>query len=232
MEVIKEKDEFGLRIFLNEDEKYLAFTFGGNGDLYWAIHNESEEINEEYNYDFFEITKENYGVYRLFEKLFLDVENINIFDIEDIPFYLETDEERANYVKERRKWLEEEKAKIRLYNWSHYNELFDGNKKTITWYSDETAHEVSNYLKIIKEKDKFRVEFFIQPHIRGYERDFNDIGYISVRFCNSGSSYEPFNTIFMKMYNDLPQVDDINDFGHQVHMEEYLYNQKLARTIK
>jgi hypothetical protein len=28
------------------------------------------------------------------------------------------------------------------------------------------------------------------------------------------------------MYNDMHEVDDVLDNGHQIHLEEYLYEQK------
>lgn len=108
MNVTKEKSEFGINVFLEEGKKCLAFAFGGNGDLYWSIHNRGEEIEEDYNYDFFLITRENYGIYNLFEKLFLDIENINIFE-DDIPFYIDTEEEMREYLKERKERMEEDK---------------------------------------------------------------------------------------------------------------------------
>ena len=222
MQVIKHENEFGLIISFQELDKQFAVSFGGNGDLYWTIH--SKNTNDDNN---FIITKENYEVYRLFEELFDDIENIRIFDEEYIPFYLETEEEKQDYINE----LEYKKNKYRLYNYSNYNELFDKENNTITWYSDETNHEVANILKIKKEKESFRLEFSIQPHKEEYDRDFNSQNYIPIRFRNSGSSYNPFNVIFMRMYEKMKQIDDINDYGHQIHMEEYLYSQSKIKKL-
>lgn len=231
MKVIKEKSEFGLNIFLKEGKKYITFTFGGNLDLYWSIHSETDDLSEDYSYDFFTITKENYGIYRLFEELFYNIENINLFDIdESIPFYLNEDE-KEEYLKSRRRNIEEEKNFYRLYNQANYNELFDGDSKTITWYSDETAHEVANILKIKKEENAFKIEFYTQPYMREYDEDFHSYGNISIRFRNSGSSYEPFNTLFMRMYNDMQEVDDVSAVGHQMHIEEYLFLEDKARCL-
>lgn len=230
MKVTKEKSEFGINIFLEEGKKCLAFTFGGNGDLYWSIHNRSEGLDKDYSHDSFIIIRENYGIYNLFEKLFLDIENINIFE-DDIPFYIDTEAEIREYLKERKERLEEDKKGYRLHNWSNYNTLFDADSKTITWYSDETSSKVSNFLKIKKEGDLFKVEFYIQPYIRGYDEDFYSSGYIPIRFRNSGSSYEPFNLVFMRMYNSMQEVDDVNDIGHQIHIEEYLYHKEKVKKI-
>ena len=156
MKVIKHENEFGLTISFKELDKQFDVSFSGNGDLYWTIC--SENVNDDNN---FIITKENYEVYRLFDK-----EN-----------------------------------------------------NTITWYSDETNHEVANILKIRKENESFELEFYIQPYIEGYDRDFNSLYHI------------PINIVFMRMYEKMKQVYDINDYGHQIHIEEYLYNQNKIKKL-
>ena len=213
MKVIRHENEFGLIISFQELDKQFEVSFGGNCDLYWTIRSKKES-----NYHDFIITKENYNVYRLFEELFDDIENIKIFDEEYIPCYISTEEE-----------LEYEKNKYRLFNHSNYNELFNNN--TITWYSDETNHEVANILKIKREDETFKLEFYIQPYIEEYDRDFNSLNYIPIRFRNSGSLYDPFNIVFMRMYQKMKQIDDVNDYGHQIHVEEYLFNQNKVKKI-
>ena len=226
MRIIKEKSDQGTNIILDETDKYLNIGIAGNWDLYWSFHSNNKENVEKT----FIITKENYELYKLFENLFYDIENINIYD-DYIPFYLETKEEIDEYLEEKRIKIEEEKKRYRLYNCSNYNELFDNKSRTITWYSDETAHEVANILKIQQEKDTFLVKFDIQPYIEGYDEDFHTSSYIPIRFRNSGSSYAPFNSLFMKMFNMMKEIDDTNDYGHQMHIEEYLY-MKQKKLIK
>ena len=206
MKVIKENGEFGPSIFLQENKKNLAITFGGNGDLFWTIYNKGDIENKENNDDYFIITKENYAIYNLLEQLFYDIENVNIFD-------------------EKR---DERKLSYRILNRAK-SKLYDEEKKTITWYSDETAHEVSNILKKKKEENTFRIEFYTQPYIAGYEEDFHSAGYIPIRFNNSGSAYTPFNITFMDMYNKMSEIDDVMDIGHQIHVEEYLYQKEYVK---
>ena len=69
-----------------------------------------------------------------------------------------------------------------------------------------------------------------KDNIEGYDRDFASLYYIPIRFRNSGSRYDPFNIIFMRMYERLKKIDDVNDYGHQIHMEEYLYEKEKAKT--
>lgn len=227
MKVIKQENEFGLIISFKELDKQFDVSFSGNGDLYWTIC--SENVNDDNN---FIITKENYEVYRLFEELFDDIENIKIDDDEEyITFYLKTEEEKQEYIKNQKDEIEYEKNKYRLFNLSNYNELFDKENNTITWYSDETSHEVANILKIKKENESFELKFYIQPYIEGYDRDFNSLYHIPIRFRNSGSSYDPFNIVFMRMYEKMKRVDNVNDYGHQIHIEEYLYNQNKIKKL-
>lgn len=227
MKVIKNENEFGLIISFQELDKQLDVSFSGNGDLYWTIC--SKNVNDDNN---FIITKENYEVYRLFEELFDDIENIKIDDDEEyITFYLKTEEEKQEYIKNQKDEIEYEKNKYRLFNLSNYNELFDKENNTITWYSDETSHEVANILKIKKENESFELKFYIQQYIEGYDRDFNSLYHIPIRFRNSGSSYDPFNIVFMRIYEKMKRVDNINDYGHQIHIEEYLYNQNKIKKL-
>ena len=214
-------------VYLIEENKTLLITFAGNGDLYWVIQNKACGENVKYSFDYFDISKDNYEVYSLFEQLFSDIKNINICENKEFPLYVETDEEKKEYLEN----LELEKEMYRKSNMSHYNDLYDG-VDTITWHSDETAYEVSNIVKIKKMDNIFRVEFSSQPNIDGYDEELNQPGYMSIRFCNSGSRYAPFNILFMRMFNKLQEVDDVNDYGHQIHIEEYLYNNDKQKNIQ
>ena len=205
MKIIKQRDEY-LNICFEENDKKLEILFGGNGDLYWIIRSKVEANNHS-----FIITKENYEVYELFNKLFFDIENINIFDKDytnaDKDYYRET-------------------------NHHNYNELYSKDSNEITWYSDETNYEVANILKIKKVTDSFVINFYTQENKNEYDKDFNSPHHIVIRFRNSGSRYKPFNVIFMRMYNDMNNITDINDEGHQMHIEEYLYNNNYNRKLK
>lgn len=207
--------KFGI-VELSKDDKKLSFIYGGNLDLYWAINSRNDDMS-------FEITKENYKVYSLFEQLYDDIENINFH--ETMPFYVNSLEEFTRYNKD----IEEDKKRYREYNFSHYKELFNKNKNQIVWYSDETNPKVANYFILRKLEDKFIVEFHTQEYVDGYDRECNHEGSISVRISNSGSHYDPFNIMFMTMFNQFKNVDDVEDEFHQYHIEEYMYeSQKLS----
>lgn len=187
MEIKICNSEFGKVIILDEKEQKMIISFGGNDDLYWTFSSSKEpEMIEKCE---IKITKENYMLYSLFQKLLDDIKNINIFD-GDVELDTET------------------KEKYILYNYSNYQELYSSDDNTVTWYSDETNHEVANYLTITEERDSFIVRFFRQPYIEGFLEDFGYEACIPVRFRNSGSRYYPFNVIFMKMYNNMQCLDN------------------------
>ena len=214
---------------LQEDEMNLGFYFAGNGDLYWKLTSDKNV----YENNTFIITKENYDLYSLFEQLFTDLKEINIFEEDDlIPFYIDDDEERKKYLREKAIDNELKKERFRLHNLSNYNDLYNDEKKTITWYSDETNNKVANYLVVKKEDECFKVEFNIQDYKEGYDKDFNSEHSIPIRFRNSGSFYKPFNILFMRMFKIMCKLDDINDIGHQIKIEEYQYNQKIKKLTK
>lgn len=229
MKVVLKTNEYGTKdIHLIEENKTLSIVFAGTGDLHWIIKNNKTDKDEEYSYDSFEITKENYQVYSLFEKLLYDIKNINIFDKEcEFPPYVETDEEKGYYLEEQ----ELDKKRYRMFNRSHYNDLYNDEEKIVTWVSDETGFEVANKVLIHKLEDRFLIEFKTQPYVEGYEREDNLLGIMGIRFRNSGSRYNPFNIIFMRMFREMQNIDDINDYGHQIHMEEYLYERNKIKKL-
>lgn len=230
MQVILKDSEYQTKdIYFIDGSKTLIIMFGGTGDLYWIINNINYNKNEEFSHDYFEITKENYQVYLLFEKLINDIKNVNIFGREEIEFppYAKTDEDKEEYLER----LELDKKRYRIFNDAYYNDLFDEEANTITWVSDEIGFEIANKVQIKKAGDRFIINFFTQSYIEGYEREDNMLGIIGIRFRNSGSRYDPFNLIFMRMFNELQRVDDINDYGHQIHIEEYLYQQEQVKKF-
>jgi hypothetical protein len=202
MKLTKEKDQFGTQVHLKEDENELIIKYGGTGDLYLTI-----KSNDVEKHNTISITKENYELYKLFDQLYEDVKNINLYEDREV------DEEI-----------------YRVYNYANYNELFNKEEETLTWYSDETAHDAANILKIKKENDSYKVSFDTQPNIKGCDEDSKSDYHISIRLCNSGSRYYPFNSVFMNMYNNLLDLEDVNEYGHQIHMEEYLYEKEKAKT--
>ena len=101
--------------------------------------------------------------------------------------------------------------------------MFDG--KTIEWHSDDDRYERSDCVKINKVDDTFVLEF-IRPSITEDNFIYRTPGCISIRFRNSGSTYDPYNMIFMRMFNKLQEYDP--DY-HQIHIEELTYRKTLKK---
>lgn len=201
----KRKTEFGYTIDIYNSNKILTITFGGNLDLYWYL--KSEEKRE---VDTFEITKENYFLYFLFDILYNDIVNCNLFKVydEELSF--------VNSIMELQKIYNRKKELNKIFSeYEEYKRLYNG--EYICWYSDDDSIEDANYVKIIKDDDKYILEFF--SNFKSNTLWLSN----TIRFRNSGSRYMPFNMIFMEMYNSLCTSDyDEN----QIHIEEYLYKKK------
>lgn len=101
-------------------------------------------------------------------------------------------------------------------NRDKYNSLFNKETKTITWRSDE---ELANVLTIKKEEETFELIFTMLPMQYGLRNPRN----ITIRFRRSGSSYDPFDRIFARMYRNLKGVTNVDEENHQLHIEEYMY---------
>ena len=201
----KIKTDFGYTINIYDSNKILTITFGGNLDLYWYLSSkEKKEV------DTFEITKENYFLYSLFDILYNDIVNCNLFKLydEELSF--------VNSIKELQKIYNRKKElNIIFSEYEEYKRLYNG--EYICWYSDDDSIEDANYVKIIKDDDKYILEFF--SNFKSNTLWLSN----TIRFRNSGSRYMPFNMIFMEMYNSLCTSDyDEN----QIHIEEYLYKKK------
>ena len=229
--------------YLKDEDKILSIMFAGNLDLYWTLDIRNTKTNEEIKEiwykeysETFRITKENYFIYSLFEDLYEDIKNARIYEREirknsdeeifaldeelsvdniddiDTPIKIMTEkeiEERNNEYKER----------------YFYKLLFDGEK--VEWHSDEEPYDIANVIVIKKVNDTIELEF-IRPELsEGKSFAFNMPGRICIRFRNSGSTYDPFNILFMKMFHKLQ--DYIPEY-HQIHIEEMNYSKK--RTLK
>jgi hypothetical protein len=211
LEITKEKNEHGYIFTILTDDGKFDISFAGNLDLYWGNVYDGN-ILEEPNSKQFMITKGNYYLYSLFEELYENIKNCNVFTLDETSiFFCETVEELENKRREI-KDLNDDLKKSEKYN---PNRLFrDG---VIEWHCEDFPYEESSVVKIKKEKEKFIVIF---------EKSKNTDIYLTyhVRFRNSGSRYEPFNIVFMKMYHKLINYDPEY---HQIHIEEYLYQKRM-----
>lgn len=235
MEVTRQKGmESGYDYILQEDNKILKIVFGGNLDLYWSLTNleEDKTLDSLYDeqYDTFLITKENYYIYELFKKLVSDIKLPRVYeplkkeqlDEEDLPDpeiveileelnHGESEEERCN------RWNKELRTSER------YQRLYDG--ENIRWHSDDDYYDDADRVMITELEDSILLEFY-RPKTSLKTLGFRMPGTITIRFRNSGSTYDPLNIVFMKMYR---QLQEYNPDYHQIHVEEIEYKKTLKR---
>lgn len=201
MEIIKYEENYVDNICLQDSNKNIVFNMDSNGDFNWIFNN--KEVGSKDNT--FIITKENFDAYEIFEFLFYDIENTNIFDT---YFY-----EREPYL------IGNDLLDIQ-------NELYDKDNNTLTWYSDSglSRKDKSNILKIKKEEDEFRIEFINKESLN----EDNKLS-IPIIISRRHSRFEPYNIPFMQTYLYLLGAENKDDINHQIHMEEYLYKIKKLK---
>lgn len=194
---IKNRD-YWYTVEISDGSKKLIMTFGGNLDLSFSCYDNNRNDKEKL---VFEITKDSYLLYELFDELYNDIKNCNIFKdfINDVSFY---DEEEYKDL-----MFERESLNDMFRNKEAYNDIFDGYQ--VRWYSDD---ESCNLFTMTPGEDKYVLEF-----ISGYKISYLDE--FSVRFRNSGSRYDPFNFLFMNLFNKIISGD--YDFD-QMHINEYV----------
>lgn len=196
-------------IVLEENNKKIIITFQGNLDLYFGIVSDKEDDKP------FEITQENYAIYSAFEKLFNDIKEAQVYQIYPrINFENESEEE----------WqlesLDEEKARIKdlneeLLKYRKYDEKSVFKDGKVEWHCDDFPYDEAPILTIEKKDDKF----LINVKDKNRNHFFNGI-----RIRNSGSRHQPYNIVFMRMFNELQEYDPNH---HQIHLNELEYQKKL-----
>lgn len=128
---IKE-DNNTYRIEIIFEDKILVMYYGNNLDLYWYIKKNSgfsfDDINKT---ESFTITKDDYYLYSLFNKLYESI--------------------KANKV------LFKDEELFKNNNTYVYNKIFK--QDHLEWISDESLDEKSNILNIIPIEDGYKLEF-------------------------------------------------------------------------
>lgn len=200
LEIMKQKTEFGDSFEIVTEDGIFDICFLGNFDLYW-IYCYNGDILKMADCKSFLITKENMFLFQLFDALYQDIKNYNIY--KENEFNTKEDIERLN------------KAFIKYDSYQH-DLLFRDNK--IEWHCDDCIYEKASVFVIEKLAEAYQLTF---------KKGIND-GVLSygVRIRNSRSRYYPFNVPFMKMYQQLCLYDPMY---HQIHMEEYLYQKRLVK---
>ena len=198
MELVKKNNY----IALMEKSKKLELVFSNNGDLYWVIRD-----NNNSNMKLFEITKEDYQIYEVFELLYNDIKNKNIYNLYDEIKKCTSKEKLLTVYRK----YEENNEYIKKYN------DLNGTTDSIFWVSDNNNYDIANILTILKEDDKYVLVFNL--------RDYQSRN--SIRFSNGGSRYNPYNRCFMKHFKNL---NNLEIEKAQINIEEYMYLKKVKKV--
>ena len=184
-----------------DDEKTLKIMFAPNLDLYMSLSNGQTLPNDANVSLFFDITKENYEIFSLFDSLYKDIITGNVFPDSD----LSTSDFTKSY---------------------EYSILVDQDSN-INWISDDGPIDVEDIVTISKyDDDTYRLIF--RRNDKPMDFGFKSPRNIVVRFRNSGSRYNPFNCVFMRMFHKLQNIDPNY---HQIHFEEIAYVKKISKKI-
>lgn len=196
---------------IKDNNKRFVISYEGTLDLYFSAFLEGDYQSQKIE---FEITKENYYLYQVFDTLYSNCLNCNIYKVDELRYELcETNEERKELVNE----IKGLNDNLRQY--SEYNMLFEN--EYLSWKSDDNLYEEADTLNIYKEAERYKLEFIRK------NKEMH-LG-IVCRIRNHGSRYKPFNMPFMDLYNTLQKYDPEY---HQVHVEEYLYQKRLEKIKK
>lgn len=193
---------------LRDNDKSMILSFQGNLDFYMSAISFKDNRDKKIS---FTITKENYAIYSLFDELFRDIEECNIFSVDETRLEFMDDEDEIKEYYER---IERMNRDLKTY--SAYKRLIKRN--LITWKSDDRDYGEPDFVKIYRGEDAFYITFVRQSE----ELHMGTV----VRFRNSGSSYDPFNIPFMKFFNKLQEYDPEY---HQIHIEEVILQKKLTK---
>lgn len=161
-------------VLLKKDGKTLRIMYGGNQDLYMDIFGGELTKNEKGNDTSDFVIESSDDEYSLFEELYTSIITPRVY-----------------YMSE---FSRPDRLNTMLKYSSAYNELVDNGE--INFYSDNIYNERANLLKITKEQDKIKLSFIAN------EKDPSGFGF-SIRICNDGSKYQPFNVCFMHLFNSL-----------------------------
>lgn len=199
LEVKKDLDSMGYDCYsIKTKQGTFHICWGGTLDLYWTFF-PAREIVDQYTFD---VTKEEYYLYRLLDEIYDSVESCDPFRYTP---KLGIDDPFEDKIPTPTKYYLETKDRLLKDN-------------TITWLSDDGYNEDAARVSIKKCEDKYEITFN-----RGLSEGHKTYW---IRFRNSGSRYNPFNAPFVIMYNKLKYYDQDS---MQIHIEEYIYKEKIKK---
>lgn len=203
MEIKKEQNESGtldIRIIESED-KHLDITFGGTGDIYWILDNqEVADVEEDPMYDTFAIPASETELYKIFEELYDDLINGNIYHPEQLPGFCLLVDPHAQEKENQRC----EKSNKEIKESSRYKALV--NNGLITFYSDEEYKDNAEIVIISKRDDCILLEFIRQTK-KDEQNQTRLPGWYFIRIRLNGCTYTPCEAVFWRHFDNLQKYE-------------------------
>ena len=210
------------KVILKQGKKEMQVIYAPNLDVYLALNNFQDDPT-------FVIGKDNTLLYNLFDKLYLDIINFNVY-----PLNVDEIVERAEFMEQdyhtvlRDEEIYHKNFKKRLKDIAKYEGFIK--KGEIIWMSDDYPVEVAPEFRIKKLENAYVFTFNNYKFKKGANNHFydiylNDKEFISVRVRMSGSRYDPFNVLFMELFSKLKEMTFYESL--QIGIEEYLILNKV-----
>lgn len=204
MEIKRYENNDGYAYILDNGIDSLKISLEGKEDLYFSVNSNKNDI-------YFNITKENMEIYNLFDDLYNEIKNADVFKLSDEELnlcYFESQKEAL--IKEKNRWNSSLRGSY------VHQKLFKND--FVNWISDDSINEdynKSNTLIIKKGKEKYSLIIGIH--------DINTCFSRAIRIKNKDSRYNEFSLCMLRFYNKLQSYDPEY---HQMHINEYLYKIK------
>lgn len=197
------------KFIITTEEGSFSIAYGGTLDLFWE-YIPTESLQDLPEKKIFTITKENYDFFQSIDELYNIIKN-------KTPLKEKDDDEFYQFVKD----LGLEIKPSKKENDNAWTNLFHDNM--IEWVSDSKIDKDHCKLQIQPEEETYKITF--------YKGMIDIFPSYTVRFSGSGSKNSPYEIPFMNMYNKLDSIEK-NQTYHQMHIEEYLYQQKTYQKTK
>lgn len=173
-------------VFIRDDKELLKIFYGGNGDLYFDVFGSRSKGENGLYIATFSI-KGTEETYQYFEQLVNNIIDCKVFNMSKMGYSNNGTDEISSTLK----------INENLKMGEAYKKLVHNN--SIVWYSDSIYDESANILRIEKDYGKIKLTFVGNPEDPSFG--------FSIRICNSGSKYDPFNICFMDLFNQLQLLD-------------------------
>lgn len=213
-EIIRTESPHGPAFMIVTEEGNFEISYQGTLDLYWSYCFEGSILDAP-PFKKFIITRENQFLFALFDELYNDIKNTNLFKFDQSSVLRPL---THTELKKEIRSIQKRNREIKDKDFYNRERLFKNG--VIEWHHDEFPYENGSVLKIESHDEGYEVTIE-----KSKERNFFFITY-SVRIRNSGSRYEYYNIPFMRMYQQLVQGYLDNP---QISIDEYLSQKRLKK---